>query len=250
MRLGGIPILALLFLRPAAAWAEVPPPEKLAVDIVVSGRTSTLRDVQTARCGDEIPKTFAGDKVKNTPGFAWWVSRHYALKTDYPEDKARFYLGLLEQAYPHYVELFGREIPGIHEKRMAVCYASSLKRLKEAMAGDGASWDSKGGGITLEAWKCAYAYPSGSLNYHQRYILLHECTHLYQLCLNGTTYSVPPWYFEGIADSLGSHAYDPAQRRLTVHVLDKATTRNYLDSGLAALAQAGASAEAIHDTGG
>ncbi|MBM4017948.1 MAG: hypothetical protein FJ288_06400 [Planctomycetes bacterium] len=234
--------------RPAAA--EAPPPDRLAADIIVSGRTSTAVKVDVVRTGSEIPATFAGDRVKNTPGFSWYVSRHWALKTDYPEEKARFYLTLLEQAYPHYVELFGREIAGIGRMRLAVCYASSTKRLKEALAGDGATWDFKGGGITLEQWKCAYQYPSGSLDYHQRYILLHECTHLYQLCLLGSSYTVPMWFTEGAADGLASHVYESAPRRLTLWVLDKATTRNHLDSGLAALRQSALTAEKIHDVGG
>jgi hypothetical protein len=247
-------LLAALVFVPAA-WssataAEAPPPDRMAADIVVSGRTSTVRNVETAACGNTIPQTFSGNSVKNTPGFSWWVSKHWALKTDYPEEKARFYLALLEMAYPHYVELFGREIPGIGEKRMAVCYASSKERLQKAMKSDGATWDFSGGGITLENWKCAYQYPSGTLDYHQRYIALHECAHLYQLCLLGSSYTVPGWYTEGIADGLANHVYESQARRLTVWVLDKATTRNYLDSGLAGLRQSATTAEMIHDTKG
>jgi hypothetical protein len=234
----------------AAAATEAPPPDRMAADVIVSGRISTVRNVETAACGSRLPKTFSGDAVKNTPGFSWHVSKHYALKTDYPAEKARFYLTLLEMAYPHYVELFGREIPGASEKRLAVCYASNKELLQKAMKSDGATWDFEGGGITLENWKCAYEYPSGTLDYHQRYILLHECTHLYQLCLLGSSYTVPGWYTEGVADGLANHVYDPQARRLTVWVLDKATTRNYLDSGLAGLRQSATTAEMIHDTKG
>ncbi len=128
----------------------------MAAEIIVSGRTTTAVKIDTAGVGQEIPRTFSGDKVKNTPGFAWWVSKHWALKTDYPEEKARFYLTLLEQAYPHYVELFGREIPGLADRRMTVCYASSADRLREALASDGLAWDFGGGGITFESqFRCA-----------------------------------------------------------------------------------------------
>ena len=246
-------LAALLFALgawSAAAAAEAPPPDGMAADIVVSGRTSTVRNVDVAACGSTIPKTFSGDAVKNTPGFSWYVSKHWALKTDYPEEKARFYLTLLEEAYPHYVGLFGREIPGIGQMRMAVCYASKKELLQKAMKADGATWDFQGGGITLEKWKCAYEYPSGTLDYHQRYIVLHECTHLYQLCLLGSSYTVPGWYTEGVADGLANHVYDPQARRLTVWVFDKATTRNPLDSGLAALRRSATTAEMIHDTKG
>jgi hypothetical protein len=237
-------------LAASAAQAAIPAPERQAAEIIVSGRTSTAVKVDVTYTGQEIPRTFSGDKVKNTPGFAWWVSRHWALKTDYPEEKARFYLTLLEQAYPHYVELFGREIPGRSEKRLTVCYASDRQRLREAMASDGVAWDGDGGGITFDDYNCAYAFAGGTLQYHQRYILLHECTHLYQTVLAGTVYTTPPWYYEGVADALASHVYDSAGRRLTVGVLDKPTTHDYCDEGMRELASHPLSAEAIHDGAG
>src|SRR5262249_54503572 len=158
--------------------------------------------------GNQVPRTFSGDRVKNTPGFAWYVSQHYALKTDYPEATARSYLTLLELAYPHYRELFGREPAGMEDKRKAGGYASSSEALKKALASDGLVWNFNGGGITYEGYNCAYQYPSGSLLYHQRYILLHECTHLFQICLTGNFSATPGWYFEGISDALGHHVFD------------------------------------------
>ena len=246
-------ILAIIALAAcvAAARAEVPPPpERQAADVVVSGRTSTLVRVDVASAGQEIPRTFSGDTVRNTPGFAWWVSRHWALKTDLPEADARHYLGLLEMAWPHYVELFGREIPEMGDKRLTVCYASTAARLAGAITADGMTWDFRGGGITFEERKCSYVYPAGSLSYHQRYILLHEAAHLYQMCLYGSVYSTPAWYYEGVADSLAGHVYDSRASRLTVHVVDRPTMHNYFDSGREYLARAPISAETIHDTGG
>ena len=96
-----------------AASAPVPPPAETPVEIVVSGRTSTLKRIAIAETGQAVPPNFSGGRVKNTPGYTWYVSRHYALKTDYTPQRARFYLTLLEMAYPHYVALFGREPPGI-----------------------------------------------------------------------------------------------------------------------------------------
>jgi hypothetical protein len=241
---------AAVGLVASAARAANPSPESQAAEILTSGRTSTAVKVNVAYAGQEIPRTFSGDRVRNTPGFAWWVSRHWALKTDFPEEKARLYLTLLEQAYPHYMELFGREAPGIGGKRMTVCYASSRERLAAALATDGAAWDFGSGGITFEGQNCAYAYPSGSLEYHQRYILLHEAAHLYQMLATGSVYITPPWYYEGAADMLASHVYDSQSRRLTVCVLDKPTAHDYFDEGLAELARAPLSAEAIHDGAG
>jgi hypothetical protein len=234
----------------AAAQDGVPPPAKTPAQVIVSGRTSTVKEIQTVPVGDKIPRTYSGDRVKNTKGFCWYVSQHYALKTDYPESKARSYLELLELAYPHYLELFGREPPGFPDKRMAVVYASSADRLKEALASDGIAWNFQGGGITFEGFFCAYQYPSGTLEYHQRYIVLHECTHLFQMCLNGTIGTTPVWYLEGVADSLGHHVYDEKKRQLTVHVFDKAAITNYLDEGLARHRQAPLSFEAVQKAGG
>jgi hypothetical protein len=134
----------------------------------------------------------------------------------------------LELAYPHYVELFGREPVGIDEKRMVVVYARSERDLKKVLAADGYS-TGVAGGVTYTG--TSYQYPS-TLYYHQRYIVIHECTHLFQRCVSaGGTWSSPLWFFEGIADSMASHVYDEAKKRLTVHVLDKGTKGNYLAAG-------------------
>jgi hypothetical protein len=228
----------------------VPPPSETPARVIVSGRTSTPREVKILRVGDKIPLTYAGKRIMNTPGFSWWVSQHYALKTDYPEKTARLYLTLLELAYPHYVELFGKEPPDIKDKRMAVIYGSSAEQLKKALASDGIAWNFGGGGITYEGINASYQYPSGTLRYHQRYILLHECTHLFQVCLTGNFNSTPAWYYEGIADALGHHVFDEQKKQLTVNVLDKAAIANYLDEGLARHRQQPLSFSKVHEKGG
>ena len=213
----------------------IPTPDKQAVDIIVSGRTSTLKRIDVAAVGQQIPATFSSDRVRNTKGFAWYVSRHYALKTDYDPAQARSWLELLEMAYPHYVALFGSPPAGIESKRMTVVYAKGRDSLAAALASDRVYWDFSGGGITNEGRKAAYQFPSGSLQYHRRYILLHECAHLFQMCLAGTVYNMPAWYYEGAADALSTHVYDSAHRRLTVNVLDRAPAVNMYDRGLAAM---------------
>jgi len=242
--------LAAAVLWAAAGPAEVPAPRDTPAEVIVSGRTSTAREVKVVATGQEVPATFAGSPLKNTARFAWYVSRHYALKSDYPQEKARFYLTLLELAYPHYVELFGAEPDGLDSKRMAVVYASSKARLAEALLSDGIVWDFRGGGITFESgFNCAYVYPSGSLNYHQRYILLHEATHLFQIALAGTVYNTPEWYYEGLADAFSQHVYDSAKRRATFLVLDKPTTINFFDEGLRSFARKPLTPEEIHKHG-
>ena len=124
--------------------------------------------------GDRIPPTFSGERLKNTEGFAWYVSQHYALNTDFPAENAHHFLILLELAYPHLVEMFGREPTGIDQKRMAIVYAKEKETLAKAMATHGRAWDFRGGGITFNECSATYQYPSGGLQYHLRYILLHE----------------------------------------------------------------------------
>ena len=233
---------------PAAEPAPVPPSSETPAQVVVSGRTSTPVDVKVVFVDQQIPKTYAGERLKNTPGFKWWVSQHYAFKTDYSDAKARFYLTLLELAYPHYVELFGREPPGSAETRMAVVYGSDRKQMEKAMASDlGYQWTFGGGGITLEGLRVAYQYPSGTLEYHQRYILIHECVHLFQMCLVGTCGTTPGWYTEGIADGLSSHVWEESARRLTVFVFDKAAIPNFLDEGLREFGKPPRTFQGFHD---
>ena len=240
-------LLAAATARPAEE--HVPAPAAMAAEVIVSGRTSTAVRVDVARVGDRIPATFSGDALKNVPGFPWYVSRHFALRTDYAEEKARHLLTVLEMAWPHYVELFGREPEGLAERRLAVCYATSRDALRRVLAADGMRWDFAGGGITFEQRRCAYVYPSGTLEYHRRYILLHECMHLYQQCLVGTCYTTPWWFYEGIADSLAGHVYDSENRRATFHVLDKPTTHDHFDEGKRALAEKPLTARQIHEAG-
>lgn len=215
----------------------VPPPAETPVECVVSGRTSTLRSIEVANVGRAIPKTYAEGHVVDVEGFEWFVSRHYALQTDYSAERAKHLLTVLELAHPHYVELFGRELPDSDTTRMAVVYGASKESLDKALKANGVTWDFGGGGITYERLNVAYQYPSGSLEYHQRYILLHECAHLYQVCLEGTTFTTPSWYFEGVADALSHHVWESSSSRLTVAVVDKPTVNNWYQAGLETFAR-------------
>lgn len=217
--------------------AAVPSPSETPVEVTVSGRTSTLKSITVVKVGKEIPETFSGNRVNNTEGFDWYVSQHYAFKTDYPEEKARYYLELLELAYPHYMEFFGREPVGIQHKRLTIVYASTVGKMLEATTSDGFDWKSFGaGGITQPGHNIAYQYPSGGLLYHQRYILIHEVTHLFQYCVEqDSPFSA---YVEGAAETMGRHVYDAGKKQLTVAVLDNIPIANQLDSGRTAILKA------------
>ena len=211
---------------------RVPAPSETPAEVIVSGRTSTLRQIRVVKTGTLIPVTFSRDLMSNSPGFAWHVSQHYALKTDFPDARASELLTLLELAYPHYVALFGREIPGLERKRMACIYGSSMEKLEVAMRDDHMHVFA-GGGITQEGfWAC---YQVASNEYHCRYILIHECVHLYQYCLEQTTTNAGGSFIEGIADRLASHVYEPGRQRLTVNVFDRAPVHNFLEYGRKAL---------------
>ena len=243
--------LATAALLAFAGWvhAAVPTPADTPAQVVVAGRTSTAGDIKVVHVGEEIPATFAGSKVHNTPGFTWWVSQHFALKTDCDPGTAESYLTVLELAYPHYVALFGAEPDGIRTQRFAVVFGASLESADAAFRSDGFS-NLGGGGFTSERNAVPYAYPSGSLEYHRRYILLHECTHAYDYVLHGPGHAVPNWCYEGMADSLSHHVYDAGRRQLTVHVLDKAAENNWYDQGLRALrANPGLTPEEVNRSG-
>jgi hypothetical protein len=226
---------SICFAETATTKPAIPTPASQAADIFISGRTFKAIHVDVADIDQALPDTFAGIKLSNTKGFIWYVSRHYALKTDVKESKAHDFLELLECAYPYYVHFFGAEPEGIANKRLPIVFSKDKKGLERAMKSDDIKWDFTGGGITYERIHIAYAYPSGSLDYHQRYILLHECTHLFQMCLTGRCDNTPLWYCEGIADAISSHVYDKESKRVTLDVLDKGVIPNFLDNGLESL---------------
>ena len=204
------------------AMAVVPPPSETPCEVIVSGPTATLKSITIVNVGQEIPKTYSGSRVHNTPGFSWWVSRHYALKTDYPKEMAEFYLTLLELAYPQYVNLFGREPEGIEDTRMTVIYASTLEGVHEALRSDGLRWVG-GGGVTFRGVGTyqVQLYDIEHVWDQPRYILLHEGAHFFQGLAPRELYATPVWYFEGVADRLANHVYDSSKKRLTVNVFDK-----------------------------
>lgn len=213
---------------------RIPLPVETPVDIITAGRTSTLKSIKIVNVGQNVPKTFSRDMLHNTPGFNWYVSNHFALKTNHSEEMSRFYITLLEMAYPHYVSIFGEIIPQWREKRFGMIFGTNYEAVHRATLDD-RMYVLHGGGITQEGFYCAYQMPSNE--YHSRYILLHECVHLYQYCMTGTTRTTPGWYIEGIADYFSSHVWDPVKQRLTVQVLDRAPVHNFLEYGKKIMAE-------------
>lgn len=207
-------------------------PKIMRADVSVNGRTSQLNHIDIAFLGKTIPSTYSDNKIGNSRHYNWWVSKHFALKSDLPENKVRLYLELLEMSYPHYVELFGMEPLNIEHQRIAVVYGSSRTRIKEAMIDDGflRGVHKTAGGETMFYNRAGYNFPSHR-EHHQRYIVIHETMHAFHMALNGHSTWAPNWITEGLADSIASHVYDPDSKTLTFMVFDRAPM-NYLSLGL------------------
>ncbi|TMP80074.1 hypothetical protein CWC05_19855, partial [Pseudoalteromonas ruthenica] len=45
------------------------------VDIQISGRTSKLNHIDIAFLGKTIPRTYSDNKIHNSRGYDWWVSK-------------------------------------------------------------------------------------------------------------------------------------------------------------------------------
>ncbi|TMP38995.1 hypothetical protein [Pseudoalteromonas rubra] len=211
----------------------IPSPAQMRVDIEVAGRTSTLNHIDIAYIGKQIPRTYSDGKIANSRGYNWWVSKHFALKSDLSEEKVRLYLELLEMSYPHYVELFGMAPANIDNQRIAVVYGSSRERVREAMLDDGflRGVHKTAGGETMYYNRAGYSFPSHR-HHHQRYIVIHETMHAFHMALNGHSTWAPNWITEGMADAIASHTYDSDAKQLRVMVFDRAPM-NYQTMGLA-----------------
>ncbi|WP_125716460.1 hypothetical protein [Pseudoalteromonas rubra] len=210
----------------------IPSPAQMRVDIDVAGRVSTLKHIDIAYVGKQIPRTYSEGKISNSRGYNWWVSKHFALKSDLSEDKVRLYLELLEMSYPHYVELFGMAPANIDKQRIAVVYGSSRERVREAMLDDGflRGVHKTAGGETMYYNRAGYSFPSHR-HHHQRYIVIHETMHAFHMALNGHSTWAPNWITEGMADAIASHTYDSDKKQLRVMVFDRAPM-NYQSLGL------------------
>ena len=219
-------------IKHTTSLSRVPLPSEQVAEVNVKNYVSTLKSMDIAYVGKQIPYTYSDGKISNSRGYNWWVSKHFALKTDLPEDKATLYLELLEMSYPHYVTLFGMEPPNIQRQRIAVVYGASRESTRESMLDDGfrRGVHTYAGGETMYYNRAGYSFPSHRQQ-HQRYIVIHETMHAFHMALNGHSTWAPNWITEGMADSVAHHVYDPKNHQLTVMVFDRAPM-NYVETGL------------------
>ncbi len=223
-------VLIVACLVSPAPGAEVPPPSETPAEIVVNGHTSTAKNIVVLDVGRNVPDTYSAPQFRPTADFKFYVTEHYALKTDMGEDWARHVLEISELALPHMIELTGLAPPD-PDKRMAIVYGRSRETMNQAMQSDiGTQWHGPGGGITLYNNHAAYNYPSGTLRYHQRALLIHENLHLLQVV--ATRHSMGG---ENTAYAFEQHVYDDDKKQLTVLVFDKAPINNWTNAGLAEL---------------
>lgn len=214
----------------------IPTPSETPIEMIISGRTSTLKSIRIVKTGQKIPKTYAGQKINNTPGFTWYVTRHYAMKAQVckqvSESAVIDFLTVSELAYPHQVRVVGREPAEIDARRMAIVYAKSLDELRRAVASDlGAPYRGGGGGVAIYGNITAYNYPSGGLMYHKRDLVMHENMHMLEMCAVGKDFT-PVRHREGITHAIAQHVYDEEKKQLTVAVLDRAPANDFYDRGL------------------
>ncbi len=239
-RIPAAPVLLVALVAPTATPAgegdAIPPPSATPARLVVSGRTSTALEIAVVAVGQNVPRTHAGERIGNSEGFEWYVSQHYALKSELGPDHARMVLETSELALPHLVALTGLEPPDADSTRMAIVYAKSLESMRRAIVDDlGGPWNGHGGGVTLWANLTAYNYPSGTLRYHQRDLVIHENLHM--LLGVATREGMPRHTMgeESFVYAAAQHAYDPAHKRLTLAVFDQAPINHPTAEGVLAL---------------
>jgi hypothetical protein len=209
----------------------IPHPSEMRVDVTASGRVSTLNSVEVVKVGKNIPYTYSSGRVNNTPGFDWYVSKHFALKSNRPEEQVVLYMELLESSFPHYIELFGMTPPDLENKRMAAVYGSSKSETKIFVTDDNLTRGISAGGEAMFYNLVGYSFPSAR-EQHQRYIVVHEQGHVFQMSLMDYPGWLPTWFTEGTADALAHHYYDPEKKQLKVMVFDRASPMDYIRRGL------------------
>ncbi len=210
---------------------SIPAPAELNVDIIATGRVSTLNHIDIVKVGKQIPYTYSHGKISNSPGFDWYVSKHFALKSDRPQDQVKLYLELLEMSYPHYKELFGAEPANIENQRIAAVYGSSKRDTKIFVTDDGLQRGINAGGEAMYYNLAGYSFPSARQQ-HQRYIVIHEQGHAFQMALMDYPGWLPTWFTEGTADALAHHYYDPKKKQLKVMQFDRGSPMDYVRLGL------------------
>ncbi len=197
----------------------VPHPRDQRCNVVSRGLTSTLRELDVACLGKNIPCTWSDDKITNSDGFEWWVSRHFALKTDYGRKdaaKIRDALEKLEMAYYQWAYCyFGREPRGSDFRRIVLVFARSRKTANRSTHDHGLQRGPYGSGEKLFYNHVAHAY-GGS-----QYLVMHETFHAINSIMWYEVNGLGGFFGEGSAQDAVSIRRDHRNKQQTNFVVDK-----------------------------
>lgn len=137
------------------------------------------------------------------------AGKHIVLFTDHPSDAEVDALpGWFDQAYPQWCEYFGRPEEKNQPWRVNAYLIVDRERCRAAgvLPADLPPF-ANGYARGLDLW--LYEQPTP---YYRRHLLLHEGTHAFMAWAWGDI--GPPWYAEGIAELLATHAIEQGQLRL------------------------------------
>ncbi|TWT46412.1 hypothetical protein [Botrimarina hoheduenensis] len=154
------------------------------------------------------------ERAVGRSGLRVLASRHAELITDLPSSEAIDSLPIvIDRAVPQWEARFGsarqdQENPW----RVRLCLIAEEARFESAgLMPDGRRDFANGLALGSRTW--VREQPT---DYYRRHLVLHEATHAYMLTeLGGCG---PGWYMEGIAELLGTHAWDPQLKRLSLAV--------------------------------
>ena len=192
----------LLLVLSYMLFASIPQPKDQRAEIITHANVSTLKYIDVYFADQDIPHTYATHKISNVTGFKWYVSKHFALQTNYNSEEARKALQLLELAYPQWVNYLNAEPEDMHDTRIPIVYAQKWEDIKNTV-GEYGFLQSPGRSGEMMYYNTV-AYTHGA---NPEYLLLHEGFHAFSDSFrNGLKTG---WFTEGAAqDAANSIAND------------------------------------------
>ncbi len=140
------------------------------------------------------------------------AGRHIVLFTDHPADAEVDALpGYFDQAYPQWCDYFGKPDEKTKPWRVNAFLIVDRDRCRAAgLLPENLPAFLNGYALGLELWLYEQTSP-----YYRRHLLLHEGTHAFmEFAWGGLG---PPWYAEGIAELLATHAIENGKLRLNYY---------------------------------
>jgi hypothetical protein len=136
-------------------------------------------------------------------------SRHLVLFTDLPPGREVDELGeVFDRAVPEWEKYFGESATSEPDWRASACVMKDAARFRSVglLPADLPNF-LHGYARGRQVW--VYEQPSA---YYRRHLLLHEGSHAFSTTRVGGP--APPWYFEGIAELLGTHRWSDGRLQL------------------------------------